>query len=262
MLLPALFLPLLLLHLYQIQRHGVAPARVPVDDPGVPGRPYHPYHTLKEAVVAIAVLSVVFVLARQLGAPLEAEADPTDQAYEPRPDWYFLAPFKLLKLFEGPYELIGSVGLPGLFALVVVLLPFLDRNPERRLGKRPIALCGGLLFILLGVGLTVLGAMDKPHHYRTPPHPLGAPPQVRLGYDLTRRGGCFACHTLTLGKGDVYGRSEHESPDLSDVEYDPETLAAFLLDPQSKIMPAFTRLSEAERTAIGVYLESLRRKKP
>ena len=47
-------------------------------------------------------------------APLDAIADPTDASYVPRPEWYFLSLFQLLKYFPGPLEPVATMVIPGL----------------------------------------------------------------------------------------------------------------------------------------------------
>ncbi len=258
--LPAVLVLLLVVHMQQIQRHGIAPTGCRVDDPGTPGRPYHPYHTWKEAIVAIAAVATVIALAWRLGAPLEAEADGADLAYVPRPDWYFFAPFELLKWFKGENEVIATMGIPAALGTILVLLPFVDRNKERRITKRPIALVCGTTFLLGVIGLTVKGALDKPEQYATPPHPLFAPAEIRLGYDTMRHEGCFSCHTInvdgkTFGQNSLDANGEIlEAPSLNEVDYEPEDLAEFLGDTGMDDMPSFPHLSSAERLAIGKYL--------
>ncbi len=260
--LPLALLGLLALHLFQVQRHGITPPGLPVGARGEPGPRYHPTHTLKEALVALLVVGVVAYLAIQHGAPLEAEADPADLAYDPRPEWYFLGLFQLLKFFPGSLESLGAFWLPNLFLVALALLPFYDRNPERKLKKRPLALGLGLLFLVSIVSLTWLGAQDKPRHYRTPPHPLGASPEVKRGYLLVRREGCFSCHTYTDDRGEVYGetKEEDDAPDMADFDKTPQEMVDFLNDPESDIMPNFDHLKPEERLAIGKYLEVIRAK--
>src|SRR5262249_18831405 len=57
--------------------------------------------------------------------------------YFARPEWYFLPLFEMLKFFEGPLEIVGTIILPGLVGLLLVILPFADkvatRDPKKRL---------------------------------------------------------------------------------------------------------------------------------
>ncbi len=73
-------------------------------------------------------------------APLDQLADPTDATYVPRPEWYFLSLFQLLKYFPGPLEPIATVVIPGLVVGALLALPFLDRRPDRHPLKRPLVI--------------------------------------------------------------------------------------------------------------------------
>ena len=71
--------------------------------------------------------------------PLEQLADPTDTTYIPRPEWYFLFLFQTLKLFDGPLEVVGSVVLPALAVLALILVPFIDRGQMVKVTRRTVA---------------------------------------------------------------------------------------------------------------------------
>ncbi len=94
--------------------------------------------------------------------PLERLADPTDTAYIPRPEWYFLFLFQFLKLFKGSLEMVGSVVLPGLAVLALFLVPFIDRGPVIRLGKRTFAITFVLLAAIAWTGLTTAAVVTTP----------------------------------------------------------------------------------------------------
>ena len=252
--LPALLAMGLGLHLYLVGRHGVSPVGCRVGDEGAPGPAYHPHHSFKEALVALLAVLVVLYLALAHGAPLEAVADRAESAYDPRPDWYLLAPFQLLKYFKEDWEQVGAFWLPTLFGLCLLALPFVDRNPERRLSKRPIAMSLGLITVIGICALTCLGTVGEPTHYQTPPHPLGASPELRQGYDLVRRNACFGCHSLTIDEQTVFGRTRHEAPDIMDFEPDRVAIEDKLYDPESDVMPSFKHLKDSERHAMAGYL--------
>ena len=114
-----------------MRKHGVAAA--PGDT--APKRKFFPEQVFKDTVgVAIAFI-ILFLMAMFAKVPLERLADPTDTAYIPRPEWYFLFLFQTLKFFKGPLETVGSVVLPGVAVLTLFLIPFIDRGPMIRLGQ-------------------------------------------------------------------------------------------------------------------------------
>lgn len=158
-------LPLLLvlvvgLHLYYIRLHGPTPPFQKEDEPVQYTNRFFPLQLFRDSFVAFLIITIVMILAANYGAPLEEKADPNNTSYIPRPDWYFYSLFQLLKIFEGQLEIIGAVIVPGAFFTVLVLLPFLDRNPERRLSHRPLAVSLGGVAAFAIVTLTAWGAYD------------------------------------------------------------------------------------------------------
>src|SRR5207247_8471207 len=107
------------------------------DDFKARGRRFFPDLIVEDAVVSTLVILIVIALAVLFGTPLEGQADPTNTGYVPRPEWYFLFLFELLKYFPGSLEWVGVVVLPGLFFVFIFLLPLLDRGPRRSLRYRP-----------------------------------------------------------------------------------------------------------------------------
>jgi quinol-cytochrome oxidoreductase complex cytochrome b subunit len=107
--------------------------------------------------VLLVFILVAVVLAGFFPVGLEDPADPTDNLYVPKPEWYFLFLYQLLKYFPGRLEAIAtSVVMIGGF-LVLLALPFLDRKTEKRPSKRPIAMAAMVVAVFAIILLTVLG---------------------------------------------------------------------------------------------------------
>lgn len=272
-LLPLGLLGLLGLHLYLIQRHSVAPPGLPVGVEGPKGPPYFPYHTFKEAVVGVVVALALFVVATLYPAELGDLANPADTEFQPRPDWYFLGLFQLLKLFPTNRE-IGTFYIPAAFVGILVLLPFVDRTRARHWKSRPIAtLLGGLACIVI-VGLTAWGGLAdrmaaKPDDAQQPaaedeykgpdmPMPRGLTNFERRGYQVVRQQKCIHCHETRLGETS-YGRMKYRAPGLHELESE-DAIAMFdyITQPDSDDMPAFGNLPAEDRLAAASFLMWLR----
>lgn len=154
-LLPLLTLGLIGAHLALFRRHGVTPSVDKTAAELTRVERFWPKQVAYDAVFATVVVAVVSLLSLAVGAPLEAPADPASN-FIARPEWYFLFLFQLLKYFDGPLQIVGTVILPGLATTFLVLLPFLDRGASRRAADRKpwFAVVG--LGILGIVGLTAL----------------------------------------------------------------------------------------------------------
>ena len=85
-------------------------------------------------LLSIITMSIVF------GAELGPKADPTTTTYVPRPEWYFFFLFEVLRVIK-PAVLtpLATIGVPTICMILLILLPFIDRGPERRPERRPIA---------------------------------------------------------------------------------------------------------------------------
>ena len=159
--------------------------------------PFFPNHLFKEAVVAFIALLVLIGAASLFPAPLEEVAKPTATDYVPRPEWYFLSVFQILKYFPGNLEVIGIIVVPTLLGAFLLLLPFIDRNPARRPGKRPLATFAMSTAMAAVLVLTVLAATEKsPIQTATaaaPPAPKPAP----VGSVVYTKN-CYNCHGLNF----------------------------------------------------------------
>jgi len=118
------------------------------------GHPFWPDIIVEDTIVAAVVLLAVIGLMVALGVPTEAKADPTDTSYVPRPEWYFMFLFQMLKYFPGNLEWVGAAVLPPLGLLLILLLPLYDRSPWRSPRRRPLAMLAGVLMALVIVFLT------------------------------------------------------------------------------------------------------------
>jgi len=116
---------------------------VPTDYSAYPGKSeaFIPNFLLKEWMVGSVFLVGILVLTLSHPAPLGYPADPTNTSFIPMPDWYFLFLYQLLKYpyTSNEFIVLGTVAIPGLAYLGLLLAPFLDRSPERRFYRRPVA---------------------------------------------------------------------------------------------------------------------------
>src|SRR5213082_2719078 len=124
------------------------------------GKPFFPYAVAKDGVMACVVMLVIILMSLTLGAELGPKADPTSTTYVPRPEWYYFFLFELLRVIKPPaLVFIATVGIPTVCMVLLVLLPFIDRNPNRHPFQRPVAMVAGVLTIAAMAYLTVLGAI-------------------------------------------------------------------------------------------------------
>ena len=216
-LLPLAAIALVAVHLALLRRHGHA--GIPCDDS--PREPFFPKQMARDAAAALAVLAALLLLAHFLPAPLEATADPTDTAYVPRPDWYFLPLYQLLHYFKGRAAILGTVGVPAAIAVFLFAMPLLDRSGTRRPRSRRGWIAAGSGIAAAAVFLTGIAVIEEPPRSlpatEPPPPPLAFVSADLKNYDLSMvapsiaRGGrliatkkCLECH-LVNGDGNPKG---------------------------------------------------------
>jgi menaquinol-cytochrome c reductase cytochrome b/c subunit len=217
------------------------------------GKPFFPYAILKDGTMAAITLAVIILLSVILGAELGPKADPTTTSYTPRPEWYFFFLFELLRVIKPPaLVFIATVGVPTVCMVLLVLLPFIDRNPERHPARRPIAMLTAVTVIALMAYLTVEGALAGAPGTIT----LKVAPQYQKGKAVAAASGCQGCHKI--GENGNAG----PGPDLTHIgsRLPRNAIARTLLNPTAP-MPSFARLRQQhpqEFNALVDFLASLR----
>ena len=221
------------------------------------GRRFFPDLVVEDAIVSTIVILLVIVVAVVLGTPLEGQADPTNTGYVPRPEWYFLFLFELLKYFPGNLEWVGVVALPGLFFVFLFLLPLLDRGPRRMPRYRPISIVLATLSVIGAAFLTWRAV-------QTTPPALAENRAERLtatevvGRQLVGAQGCGSCHVIS-GQGGSVGPPLDGIANRRSAAY----VHSYIENPKglnpNAIMPAFLPpLSHEQVEDITQYLLTVR----
>jgi menaquinol-cytochrome c reductase cytochrome b/c subunit len=168
------------------------------------GKPFFPYAVAKDSVMFVVVMAAIITMSIVLGAELGPKADPTTTTYTPRPEWYFFFLFELLRVIKPPALVpLATIGIPTICMILLFLLPFYDRGPERRPERRPIATAAGLFTIAAMGYLTYLGAAAGPPtqiDLPTPARITAQGPKVAAEYEkgklVVGQSGCLACHKI------------------------------------------------------------------
>lgn len=130
------------------------------------GEPFFPHHMLEQGMMVFLTLAVLVTLVMFFPAPMEPPADPFETPEHIKPEWYFLAAYQSLKVAEytaflGAWapKILGILA-QGAGMALLILLPFLDRNPERHPRKRPVVISLGILAIIMLAVLTIWGKVS------------------------------------------------------------------------------------------------------
>jgi ubiquinol-cytochrome c reductase cytochrome b subunit len=251
LLLPPATMILMGIHIYLVRKHGVAPAAGDT----APKKKFYPGQVFKDTVATFIAFAILFTLAICVRVPLERLADPTDTSYIPRPDWYFLFLFQTLKFFEGSLEVVGSIVLPTLAILSLLLVPFIDRSHIVRVRQRTVAMAV-IAFAALGwTSLTVAAIKTTPTSpvvdvaaSEGPEEWQQLTPDELAGIGYYRAENCAACHS-----GGKIG------PDLAKIRTKKSAawMIAHFKRPQEMVpgtpMPPI-RLSDAQLNSLAAFL--------
>ena len=209
------------------------------------GKPFFPYAVAKDSLMAVIVMIVIIFLAAMFGAEMGPKADPTTTTYVPRPDWYFFFLFEVLRVMKNipKFTDLATIGVPTICMILLFLLPFYDRSPERRIERRPVALAAGLTTIFAMAFLTYSGAdTGSPNSVDLqPPATLSAQEAqtFRAGEMVVGQSGCEACHEIGSNGNNGPG------PALTHIGsiLRPAAIASTLRNPTAP-MPSFSGLAQ------------------
>jgi ubiquinol-cytochrome c reductase cytochrome b subunit len=283
---PALIFVFVAMHVFLFRRAGAAgPIQGEPAELKESAEPFYPRQVLFDIVFALVIIAGLGLLAHFLPMELGPKADPADTQYVPRPEWYYIPVFQWLKYWQGALAVVGILVIPGLIGFLFVALPFLDRRPERRPWKRPVAVT---IYFVIFIGLGALGALSHRNDLRDPavasqlakqsedvkdfmkepfqPELAGsslaaanaalADPRAAKGKEIFEQQACNACH------GDN-GIGTAAAPKLIGVgaKYDPIKLETMLKQPTGKMtaggMPP-VELKEDDMKELIAYLDSLK----
>lgn len=284
LIIPALIFSFIAIHIFLFRKAGAAgPVNEDPVTPHLPAETFYPKQVLIDMAFVLLVMGVLGMLAHFVPVTLGLEANPTNTAYLPRPEWYYLPMFQWLKYWEGWRTVIGVFIIPAILIGLFFLLPFMDRGLERRPWRRPIP-AGGVFIVL--IGLVWLGIASRLDDLRDPavaaqlaaqnrqedaylhaafrPYSVSSPAEgiastsldatATQGKSIFASHGCSGCHGQSGGGG--------VAPALTHIsgQYPPAQLAALLKAPTGKMkaggMVPLT-LNSADMKALVSYLTSL-----
>jgi ubiquinol-cytochrome c reductase cytochrome b subunit len=263
--LPPLVIVLIIAHLAVFRRHGVTHSSTPPTQPSEGGESkveamFWPEQAFRDMLVSLIIFALMLGVVLYghghavqsgegertfydrlahagrdgRGANLDAPAEPGTSSYPARPEWYFLFLFQLLKYFEGPLHLVGTVIIPNGVGVLLFLLPLLGYGRMRKFGHWFGVIA--VVCVLCGAGiLTLLALREDSANERFQKDVVDATVKGKRAVELARDGipaegavqllrrdpqtrgkelfqtNCVSCHT--------HGASfENSAPTASDLE--------------------------------------------
>ncbi|OHB71217.1 MAG: hypothetical protein A2V70_10985 [Planctomycetes bacterium RBG_13_63_9] len=154
--LPASLLGLLALHIMLIRLIGITELRFEDEPEGAPEHfDFFPDHLYTELIIGLTLMVVLSALATILPAGMGPPADPLNTPNVIKPEWFFFATFRWLKLFSITFAVLST----GLVVCVMVLWPWIDAVIRRVTRWKDASVWIGAAVVLTIVALTIWEAV-------------------------------------------------------------------------------------------------------
>ena len=243
---------------------------------------FWPDQIFKDVLVAFFILLLLIGLSAFSPASYTGISDPTDVTYAPKPEWNFLFIYQSLKPFKGQWERIGTLGIPMTILLILLSLPFIDRDEKRNPLQRIFVMSCGAIFVGFILWMTYTGftmnadgvIQGQSSFYQQSSSQLTLLPldskdveqrqSIAQGRKLFYQD-CSECHTINGKQNGLQG------PDLLMVlSKTPaptrDWIKRQLISPQQHFaftpMPSFNYLGEKDITSLLDFLQALSLKEP
>ena len=117
-----------------------------------------PHLLVAEFVAALACTAFTFFFSIWVNAPLLQQANPNRTPNPSKAPWYFLGLQELLTMF---HPMIAGVTIPGVGLIVLILAPYIDKNPSHKPEDRKFATALMTVHIMFWSVLVIIGSFFR-----------------------------------------------------------------------------------------------------
>jgi quinol-cytochrome oxidoreductase complex cytochrome b subunit len=117
-----------------------------------------PHLLIAEFVAALAVTAFTFVFSIFVNAPLLTLANPNQTPNPSKAPWYFLGLQELLTMF---HPMVAGVTIPGMGLFILILAPYIDRNPSNKPEDRKFAISLMTVHLMAWAVLVIIGSFFR-----------------------------------------------------------------------------------------------------
>ncbi|MFO7960891.1 MAG: hypothetical protein R6U94_08095 [Nitriliruptoraceae bacterium] len=117
-----------------------------------------PHLLLVEFVALLAAGSLLLIASFFLDAPLGSLANPQEVPAINKAPWYFMGLQELLAYF---HPMIAGVTLPGVFVVMLMAAPYMDKNPSAKPENRKVANLAFTFFLAFWGLLVIIGSFIR-----------------------------------------------------------------------------------------------------
>jgi hypothetical protein len=117
-----------------------------------------PHLLAAEFVAALACTAFLFFFSVFVNAPLLQLANPNQTPNPSKAPWYFLGLQELLTMF---HPMVAGVTIPGMALFVLILAPYIDRNPSNKPEDRKFATSLMTIHLMFWAVLVIIGSFFR-----------------------------------------------------------------------------------------------------
>lgn len=117
---------------------------------------FYPDYLIEILLVIFLIIELIVILALLYPPAIGRQID-FSAPFSPKPEWYFLWLYQLIRYFPGKRVVIGTTVIPLTAVLVLILIPFIDKG---KWGRLMVVIAGILL--LISFALLTISAVLNP----------------------------------------------------------------------------------------------------
>ena len=117
-----------------------------------------PHLLAAEFVASLICTAFVFVFSIFVNAPLLQLANPNQTPNPSKAPWYFLGLQELLTMF---HPMVAGVTIPGMGIFLLILAPYLDKNPSQKPEDRKFTIGIFTIFMMFWAVLVLIGSFFR-----------------------------------------------------------------------------------------------------
>ena len=117
---------------------------------------FYPDYLIEILLVIFFIVELIVTLALLFPPPIGRQID-YSAPFSPKPEWYFLWLYQLIRYFPGKRIVIGTTVIPLTAVLILILIPFVDKG---RRGRLKVVIAG--IVLLLSFVIFTMAAVLNP----------------------------------------------------------------------------------------------------
>jgi menaquinol-cytochrome c reductase cytochrome b/c subunit len=117
-----------------------------------------PHLLVGEFVASLACLTVLMIMSVWVNAPLLKLANYNQTPNPSKAPWYFLGLQELLTMF---HPMVAGVTIPGMGLFILILAPYVDKNPSNKPEDRKVAISLFAIFMMFWAVLVIIGSFFR-----------------------------------------------------------------------------------------------------